>query len=341
MLDVDNVDWDSIFHLMSSDPVETTDHSDGTPGRDVKEQKLEPVQAPTPPSSPGSTEGQSEEDSVISVSSTFYPGASHYPMPPDLILVSSDSVFFYAHLHVVGFASENGFNSMLPPASTTHDGEQPGPVLRVSESATVLNIVLHAVYDISCAHYTPSFHDLSSATISLNAYGISLKTRIAPTTSLYELILSHASQYPLEVYALASQHDLYDLALEASPHLLSFSLPSLTDAIVQRIHPVYLKRLFFLHLGRADALKRLLLPPPRPHTPTAQCDLAEQKMLTRAWSLAAAYLAWDSRPNLSNEMIESTLVPLGQHLACSLCRRSLEERIQSLVVQWSAVKKTI
>ena len=60
--------------------------------------------------------------------------------------------------------------------------------------------------------------------------------------------------------------------------------------------PVYLKRLFFLHFGRIDALKRVLLPPPHPHPPTQHCDFTEQKHLTRAWALASAYFAWDARP---------------------------------------------
>ena len=96
--------------------------------------------------------------------------------------------------------------------------------------------------------------------------------------------------------ALAAAHDLYELAVPVSSHLLSFALHSLTDELALRIGPVYMKRLFFLHLGRLDALKRLLLPPPHPHPPTAGCDFAEQKRLTRAWALASAYLAWDARP---------------------------------------------
>lgn len=66
--------------------------------------------------------------------------------------------------------------------------------------------------------------------------------------------------------------------------------------MAERIGAVYLKRLFFLHFGRAEALKRILLPPPHPHAPTPSCDFSDQKKLTRAWALASAYLAWDTRP---------------------------------------------
>jgi len=153
--------------------------------------------------------------------------------------------------------------------------------------------------------------------------------------------LSHAPLRPLELYALAASHDLYDLAVSTSPHLLSFSLASLSDEKVEQMGAVYLKRLFFLHFGRADALKRILLPPPHPHPPTAWCDFAEQKKLTRAWALASAYLAWDARPDLSTSSMESALRPLEEHLSCDLCRTALKDRIKNLVVQWSVVKRTI
>jgi hypothetical protein len=161
---------------------------------------------------------------------------------------------------------------------------------------------------MSCAHYAPSFFALESAVISLKTYGIPLRDRIANSTHLYTLLMSHAPLCPLELYALAASNDLYDLAVSTSSHLLSFTLASLTDEMAGRIGPVYLKRLFFLHFGRADALKRLLLSPPHLHAPTQMCDFADQKKLTRAWALASAYLAWDARPGQSTNHISSFFV---------------------------------
>lgn len=131
---------------------------------------------------------------------------------------------------------------------------------------------------------------------ALKSFGVPLTTYIAPSTPLFTLLLANAPAAPLEIYALAGEHDLPHVAVSASPHLLSFPLPTLTDEMAQQMGPVYLKKLFFLHLGRSDALKRLLLPPPHPHSPTPECDFTEQKKLTRAWALASAYLAWDARP---------------------------------------------
>ena len=236
-----------------------------------------------------------DENELVSVSTTFFPGAQNHALPPDLVLLSSDSVFFYVHIHVLLAASDNNFNSMLPPSPSAKSGPM-GPVVLVPDPSIILNIVLHAIYDMSCSHYSPSFESLAAALNAMTTYGVSLRTHVAPATPLHTLLLSLAPIYPLELYALAALYDLYDLAVPTSAHLLSFSLASLTDEMAERIGPKYLKRLFFLHFGRADALKRLLLPPPHAHPPTPTCDYSEQKKLTRAWALASAYLAWDARP---------------------------------------------
>jgi len=184
------------------------------------------------------------------------------------------------------------------PAPPAKDGEPLCPFLTVQEPSAVYNILLHTIYDMSCAHYSPSFEHLVTSVHALKSYGIPLSTRIAPSTPLFTLLLSHAPLHPLELYALASYYDLAELATSTSSHLLSLQLSSITDRMAERIGPKYLKRLFFLHFGRVDALKRLLLSPPHPHAPTSWCNFAEQKKLTRAWALASAYLAWDARPGM-------------------------------------------
>ncbi|KAF9058135.1 hypothetical protein BJ165DRAFT_1334371 [Panaeolus papilionaceus] len=296
------------------------------------------LQVPTPPQSHDGSpvvEDPVETSTLVSVSTTFFPGSQNLSTPPDTVLVSSDNVFFYVNQDVLLRSSDNGFRGLLPapPPSTKHDSVVPVP-----DNSTILNIVLHAIYDLSCAHYSPSFASLITAVNRLPVYGIRTKSRITPSSPFFSLLLSHAPLYPLELYALAAAHDLYDLAVSTSSHLLSFPLSSLTDEMAERIGPVYLKRLFFLHFGRSDALKRVLLPPPHPHPPTPMCDYTEQKKLTRAWALASAYLAWDARPDLSTSAMESALRPLAEHLACSECQEALRDRIKNLVVQWSVVK---
>jgi len=299
-------------------------------------------QVPTPPTSQlnSPVEQQAESSTIVSVSTTFFPGASLGPLPPDLIFLSSDAVFFYVHGHQVLGASENGFKSLLPP-KTQKGREDLGPMISLSEHSTILNVVLHTIYNMSCTHYSPSVETLIGAVDALHKYGIPVAKYVAPSTPLFQLILAIAPLAPIDMYSLAGAYDLYDLAVPISSHLLAFPLPNITDELAERMGPVYLKKLFFLHLGRVDALKRLLLPPPQPHAPTAACDFTEQKKLTRAWALASAYLAWDARPDLSTSSIESALGPLRDRLTCELCQRTLKERIEQLIMQWAVVKTTI
>lgn len=186
---------------------------------------------------------------------------------------------------------------------TSEDGSHPAII--VPEDSHVLNIVLHLLYMIPCSQFCPSVDVISKAIGALKRYGVSIKSFATPDTCLYNLILSRAPLHPIELYAIAAEYDLHDLAVAISPHLMSFNLATLTDEVVTQIGAMYLKRLFFLHLGRNEALKRLLFTPPALHGPTPQCDFIEQKKLTRAWALAAAYLAWDARPGLSRHEVQS------------------------------------
>ncbi|KAF5393785.1 hypothetical protein D9757_000077 [Collybiopsis confluens] len=288
-------------------------------------------------------EDPSDSNVLVSISTTFYPGANLHTLPPDLALLSSDSVFFYVHSHMIFAASDNNFRSLVP--SSPSKKQASNMVIHVPELSPVLNIILHAIYDMSCNHYSPSFETLSTAVNQLPLYGTPPKTRITPNTPLHALLLSHAPLFPLDVYTLAARHDMYELAVSASPHLLSFQLSNLTDEMAEAIGPKYLRRMFFLHIGRSDALKR----PPHPHAPTPFCDFTDQKTLTRAWALASAYLAWDARPamvaqcafnpDLSTGFLESALAPLAEHLSCDLCKQGLKDRIKNLIVQWSVVKR--
>ncbi|KAI0958239.1 hypothetical protein AcV7_004112 [Taiwanofungus camphoratus] len=295
-------------------------------------------QIPTSVGTPA--EHQASNPVIVSVSTTFHPGANINNQLPDVILVSSDNVFFHVHCcHILG-ASENGFNSLLPPNRGLNN-DSLTPMVMLPEPAPVLNVVLHTIYNMSASQFAPSFDDLTDALDALIKYCIPVKHYVAATTPLFALLLSHAPMRPIDSYALAAHHGLEDLAVAISPHLLSFSLPSLSDSLAARIGSVYLKRLFFLHYGRMEALKGLLLHPPSPHPETPDCDTNQQQKLTRVWALASAHLVWDARPNLSTSLMQTALSPLENELTCQLCRRALRQRIQRLVAEWSSVKRTI
>ncbi|KIY73716.1 hypothetical protein CYLTODRAFT_448692 [Cylindrobasidium torrendii FP15055 ss-10] len=301
------------------------------------------IQVPTPPSSTDSfadvEDSLADENLFVSVSTTFYPGAQTHSLPPDVTFITQDNVFFYVHSSILLSASTNRFRSLIP--TTLSNAKEHGPIVNVSEESPIFNIILHTLYDMSCTHYNPTFQVLQTAIDLFPTYGLDIQAYISPQMPLFSHMLSYAPLFPIELYALASHYNLFDLAVSTSSHLLSYQLSNLSDDLVDKIGPRYLKRLFFLHIGRADALKRILLPPPPPHPPTAKCDFDQQKRLTRAWALASAYLAWEARPDLSVGSVESALSPLADHVDCDLCKRSLKERVKNLVVQWSVVKRTI
>ncbi|KAF7966829.1 hypothetical protein HWV62_36933 [Athelia sp. TMB] len=284
-----------------------------------------------------------EDNAYVSVSTTFFPGSPQKSSQTDIILLSDDSVWFYVDSDKLLRASDNLFNNLLP-SHPTLNGKPDfnfGPIISVPESSRVLNILLHAIYEMSPANYNPSFTDLSRAAYLLPQYGIYIPTALAtsPPSPLYTLLAAQAKHHPLDLYILAAQLNVHPLASHASQYLHSICLSDISDEEALKIGPIYLKRLFFLHYGRADALKRILLAPPHPHPPTKQCDYLDQRGLTRAWALASAYLAWDSRADVSTDTIESALTPLSNQLTCDLCRGVLQERISKLMSDWGAIKR--
>ncbi|KAH7923963.1 hypothetical protein BV22DRAFT_546500 [Leucogyrophana mollusca] len=291
-------------------------------------------------SSFGSPAASGGHETTYLVSTSFPPGSPNSPHRPDLILLSSDSVFFYVHRSALQDASAQAFRipfSSLPQPSTGPTE----PLIAISESSTTLTIVLHTIYGLSSSRYSPSFAALSSAVASLAANEISVKQFVTPSSPLGFHILAHAPLHPLEVYALAAHYDLHDLAVASSSHLLSSNLATVTDEMAVWMGPRYLRRLFILHFDRIEALKRLLMPPPHPHPPTTTCTSEDQSRVVRAWALAMAYLIWDSRVDLSTTTIKSVIGPIGDRLQCSLCRDTLMSRMESLVVQWTNVRRTI
>ncbi|PCH36127.1 hypothetical protein WOLCODRAFT_108268 [Wolfiporia cocos MD-104 SS10] len=348
---MDDLDWKTVFQ-----PVDIR----GTPQL-LPEYALPPVEyeliadaavyfdeMQTPPSSDGPhAGGASDADGTVSVSTTFFPDAALYSQLPDLILLPSDCVFFYVQTHRILSMSSNGFSGFLPVKNgnptftldTTTCGQI--PIISLPEPATVLNIVLHAVYDISFARYQPTLDALLAAVDALDRYGMSVEQHCIEGSLLFTLLLAQAPIAPIEVYAVAAHHGLQELAVRTSAHSLGYPLSTLSDAHACKMGAVYLKRLFFLHIGRVDALRRMILAPPYPHPPTPQCDFSAQKKLTRAWGLASAYIAWDARPDVPASQIESALRSLAEHLECEICRKALEERTKQLVVQWSIIKRTI
>ncbi|RPD78556.1 hypothetical protein L226DRAFT_296722 [Lentinus tigrinus ALCF2SS1-7] len=300
--------------------------------------------------------GNSPGTTLASVSTAFNLNSRLLPIPPDIVLVTLDGVLFYVHTKKLLRSSSNRFNGLLSPKREAP--LHPEALLSVDEHSSVMNIVLHSVYNLSCAHYNHSLETLCAAVDAMSKFGISPQEHVVPTKPLFALILNQAPLQPILAYSTAASHDIAELAVAVSSHTLSIDLQTITYEIAAKMGPVYLRRLFFLHLGRLEALKTLLISPPPLHPCTSTCDFGDQKRLTRAWTLASAHLAWEARPgtwsappqsvpdrplslsraDLSVSAIETVLCPLADHLPCEMCKENLAERIKQLVVQWSMVK---
>ncbi|KAJ7776352.1 hypothetical protein B0H16DRAFT_1712728 [Mycena metata] len=287
----------------------------------------------------------------LSISNTFLPTAQLRPETPNLILLASDLTFFYVHSQVLQDASDNRFHSLLPAHSPGSEDEP--SILSIPETSPVLNIfytrftasTLH-IYGINPNQRYASFaRNKIEGTGRTSSFVLNFDFQIQPSTPLFTLLLSYAPHVPMDLYSLAGQHNFDDLAVAASAHLLSYDLSRLTDAAAQQMGAIYLKRqvawrseLFFLHLGRMEALKRALLPPPGAHQPTRGCSVDQQRALAREWALASARLAMDLRPDISTHALELALLSLAAHLTCALCQNTLKARVRNLTEQWAIVK---
>lgn len=213
-----------------------------------------------------------------------------FPPSPDanIVLITVDHTAFYVDLKLLYTVSQNAFGQLL----LLLPGLQlETPMLFVDQPARVLDIVLCAMYARPAATYTPDLDDISAAVDALLVlYAVPAAFVLGPESPLFSLILRHANNCPLQVYTLAAKHGLEQLAVTASPHTLVLPLSSLSDEDADRMGPVYLRRLFFLHLGRVDALKRLLSQPPAGHKPTSYCREEGQESLRNSWVLVAGFL---------------------------------------------------
>lgn len=240
----------------------------------------------------------SQPDQPLRISTIFCPSArySHLP-PPDSILLSSDSVFFFVHSTHLLNVSSNAFNFNLPNKLGSNGLND--AIIVLPDSAEVLDVVLRVIYSTPCREPSVPFIVIQKAADALKTYGVALKHCIYPGTPFFELVLASAPYCLIDVYAFAADNDLSELAIAISSHMLAFDLSSLTDEQATRIGSVYLKRLFFLHMGRSYALKNLLLAPLPFHQPSLKCDSTQQQKLNRAWLMATAELSWEARPGQS------------------------------------------
>ncbi|KAF5328173.1 hypothetical protein D9619_013434 [Psilocybe cf. subviscida] len=207
------------------------------------------------------------------------------------------------------------FGSYLDPPSSTTD--YPMNTVGLDCPSTVLNIIIHALYDISPESYEPSADIIISSVDLMPGYAIMPEKVIFPGCVLYDYILGFMPLRPLDVYAMAAHHKIHPLAVHASSYLHSIDTHLIAEDVCIRIGPVYLTKLARLHVQRFTALKDALLLPPEMHPATPNCTLKQQHDATRVWAHLCADPIWDTKPvDLAVQAIENTLQQLMGSLPC-------------------------
>ncbi|KAJ8083888.1 hypothetical protein PM082_002654 [Marasmius tenuissimus] len=282
---------------------------------------------------PAYTDGGTE----YPTSSTFGPMVAGSGRPPvDMLLLSGDSVMFYTDEKTLLDASKNSFKRLLPFTSK----ELSRRVLFLHDiSSSELEIMLRAIHDVSSVP-EQSLIDVDVQTLiraidNLPEYGISPVACITPKTHLYRLLLSCAPLHPLEIYAQAAHHGLAPLAVTVSSHTLVVELAQLTDELSMRMGSVYALRLFQLHTGRVEILKKLLSRDLGLHNPTPRCSFDGQRVLKAKWNLGVAFMFSKIKPDTATSTIREIMMSHTAGIGCRECNNLRDRCLRDIINDWT------
>ena len=158
----------------------------------------------------------------------------------DLVLRSSDGVEFHVFSQILIVASpifKNMLSDAQPSAArsvTTTDSIDPEtPVVPLSEDSDTLDALLRIVYPIEKPNKARTLTDIPPVLEAALKYIMEW-----PTSVLKQELLSFVADRPLQVWAIACQHGLEDVARRAAerqePHLEDH-VPSSIDPIPQQL----------------------------------------------------------------------------------------------------------
>jgi len=317
------------IHELPSVPVSTLYFSDGT------ECSAQPL--PSPP--------LSSDTPDPNLDPLLYLSPSH-PSSPLVAGVSEQTLdpFLLSLLTSEGSDCTEYLSQPLPwrPIMSGISEPKPEPTLLnlfVSERSDVLNVILHVLYGMPVARHAPSLETLGEALACLEKYGIGLPDI---NSDVWTLLLRHARSQPLRAYAIAASHAVEPVCVSASQFTLNVSLSTLSEGDALIMGCIYLRRLTFLHLGRRDALKRVVSEPPARHTPTSTCSKRHQESVERAWNVGVADILVRNMPhNMPVDALIEAFGPVVNVTHCEICREHTRERISRLLAEWLAIKRTI
>ncbi|KAK7692399.1 hypothetical protein QCA50_004024 [Cerrena zonata] len=268
----------------------------------------------------------------------FHPNARLDPRPTDLILASTDHVHFHVHRDRVVTSSTNCFNLLL---FLPTDG-----ALVLPEPSAIISIILCLIYNNRPFGFQPSAPTILASFDALRTYGLPLKKYLSPPSQLLAAtqaqIVSQPIDFSLEIYARASQDDLFELAKAASPALLSLVLPLTDPAKMHKIHSDYLHKLYALHAKRLNVLRQLLRAPPTAHPFTATCGTVGRNRLMLHWHMqSSAVIQLYEAPKASLDNLRRLLSETNPSITCGDCKAALKVSIDQVAHGWENTETTI
>ncbi|KAG8847666.1 hypothetical protein FRB91_011531 [Serendipita sp. 411] len=141
-----------------------------------------------------------QPNEVVSMSTTFYPREDY---PGDLLIVTTDNVYFVVHKRVLLEHSCNKFKGCIDNPELSW--------IQVAESSIVLNLILHTIYDFDPTSYKPTLSQISDLLDALPLYGIDVVDRFSEGKHFFQMTLDHALVSGLETYALSDSGCCSDL----------------------------------------------------------------------------------------------------------------------------------
>lgn len=162
-------------------------------------------------------------------------------------------------------------------------------------------------------------------------------------SDIHEALMVHAAASPIQVYSLAASIGLEATCLASSQLTLQTTFDTITQHDASRMGALYLRRLFFLHAGVVEALKRILSQVEQAHSLTSNCCSQETKrILERRWKRAIGTLLLDQRVHsVTPQTLAGSLGSVEAYAACAVCRAVLQRRVAQAAAAWAAVRKTI
>lgn len=222
----------------------------------------------------------------------------------DLILQSRDSVSFPVHQAILLAASTNSLGGLLPPSEIFTASL---PLIPVDDNSVIVYLIVDALYASAMpgSFIHPGNLDWDSmVTVSslftaverLSAYGLSNAAAVHPSCAVYRQFCKELPNSPMSLFGLAARHELENLAVLASSHLLPPDIIRVSTEKRNYIGEKYYGRLLALHENRLKALQHILERPPDTHEANLLCTDEKQNTMIELWKRSAILVLKERAP---------------------------------------------